>query len=551
MKTPFLSFVSLLKRLGQDERGVTATIVALSITALLGVGIAGVDMGRLYVVQRQLQMSADDAALAGAAYLQEGEYIGTPSCATAGSVNADVPSSSVAAQCAGHFSARQGGQNDFTGLKVTVTPTPQCLKSVTKTTSVTCDDGGSPPTFNAIEVTERASVPIFMGKLLGYPDGAIPITAKSTAAAKGGQGKPLDIMVVVDATGSMQSGTDQYCFSTGGNTINGIFYSGTVTNEKCALLAVQSLLQGLDPHYDNVGLLIFPGVTSSYFGTVNTTNGLTGQSVMVSGIPYATTCGETLGNNSGNNANNNGKNSFYGPIPTSFPVSSAPFYTAVNFENGYKGELTSSVGIGTNIDVSDPLSIALGSCKTGPDTTHGGVYAYGQGTYYVGVLAEAANDLTLVNDGNQKVLIILTDGDANGTKSEFISGTAASVITNECQQAGAVAHAASDAGIWVYTVSYATATAGCSSDTGTLGSIPVVIDGTTYNETAVNQYPITPCQSIQGMATSPQYFFSGTPTCTEAGEGGNSTSIVELFEELAAQLTPERLIENSGPTGTQ
>lgn len=61
----------ILRRLWQDERGVSLAIIALTMTTLLSVLAFSVDLGLLYTARAEAQRAADAAALAGAsAFLQ-------------------------------------------------------------------------------------------------------------------------------------------------------------------------------------------------------------------------------------------------------------------------------------------------------------------------------------------------------------------------------------------------------------------------------------------------------------------------------------------------
>lgn len=59
----------LLARLGREEKGSAATMVAVSMTAIVGLAALGTDVGRLYVERQRLSAVADAAALSGAQHL--------------------------------------------------------------------------------------------------------------------------------------------------------------------------------------------------------------------------------------------------------------------------------------------------------------------------------------------------------------------------------------------------------------------------------------------------------------------------------------------------
>jgi hypothetical protein len=97
----------------------------------------------------------------------------------------------------------------------------------------------------------------------------------------------------------------------------------------------------------------------------------------------------------------------------------------------------------------------------------------------------------------------------------------------ECHQAVAAAAAAAKAGTRVYAVAYGAEASGCASDT---------------NPT------ITPCQTMQQIASSPGYFFSDY-TATGASSSCISdsqpvTNLSQIFQVIAGDLTVAKLIPN-------
>ena len=60
-----LSIIKLMRSFRHDRRGATSAIVALLLVVMVGLAGLVIDFGRVYVIQRSLQASADAAALAG------------------------------------------------------------------------------------------------------------------------------------------------------------------------------------------------------------------------------------------------------------------------------------------------------------------------------------------------------------------------------------------------------------------------------------------------------------------------------------------------------
>jgi len=100
--------------------------------------------------------------------------------------------------------------------------------------------------------------------------------------------------------------------------------------------------------------------------------------------------------------------------------------------------------------------------------------------------------------------------------------------TQECHQAVTEAQKAAAAGPIVYSVAYGSGSSGCSTDTSPT---------------------ITPCQTMEQMASSSQNFFSDY---TATGSSGScisaarpTTNLNEIFKEIGQSLTVARLIPNN------
>ncbi len=223
-----MNLSACLRRLGgfgRDERGATAIIVALSGVMLIGMMGLVVDVGRVMVAQRALQAATDAAALAGAYNIPAGTAVtaATTYSATSGQKNASA---------------------SYTTTMVSGYPLLECLTS----TGVTCVTVGAQASANAIQVKQQTIVPMFFAQVFGV--NTMTVTAVSTAGARGGQGQNLSVMIILDATNSMGN-ADTYCSITG------------ATREGCALAGVRSLLNGLSPSADYVGLMQFPQLSST------------------------------------------------------------------------------------------------------------------------------------------------------------------------------------------------------------------------------------------------------------------------------------------------
>src|SRR5947207_2246480 len=166
---------SLLRRAG-SEQGAAIIIVAFSCLLLLGISAFAIDVGYMLQAHRDLQATADAAALAGAQLL---------------------PDTAAAISTARAYSAISGGKNFRSAYPnvtmVTGYPQTKCLTS----TGVSCGTTNA----NAIVVKEQETLSALFAGMLGFP--TITITATSTTSMSGGVPHPLDVIVVLDTTGSM------------------------------------------------------------------------------------------------------------------------------------------------------------------------------------------------------------------------------------------------------------------------------------------------------------------------------------------------------------
>jgi hypothetical protein len=204
----------LRRRSGED--GQTIVLAVIAMVALLALAAFAIDVGYAYYAHRSLQASADAAALAGAQKL---------------------PDATAAKAMAQEFGTSSTGKNRLKNIgSVSETISTKCLSSLPG-----CDPA------NAVVAEESAQVPTFFARVLGIK--SFNIKAKATACSYCGV-KPLDIMLIVDRTGSMcqdhYGKSDPAC--------------ADLNNEKAAL---KEFLTLLEPARQRVGLAIFPPATST------------------------------------------------------------------------------------------------------------------------------------------------------------------------------------------------------------------------------------------------------------------------------------------------
>jgi hypothetical protein len=190
----------------------------------------------------------------------------------------------------------------------------------------------------------------------------------------------------------------------------------------------------------------------------------------------------------------------------------------------------------------------------------------GAGTYYAGAIYQAITALQSMaasNPGSSNVMIILSDGEAESTNFASTGQGGVTVSTtsgiypstvDQCQQAIVAANYATSLGVRVYTVAYGSESSGCTSSSGGTDN-KVVLPSTCGTGTLCTPYPglslstITPCWTMEQMASAPAYFFSdynqsgSGSTCQSASQP--ETNINQIFINIGTDFTHPRLIPNS------
>ncbi len=343
----------------------------------------------------------------------------------------------------------------------------------------------TPSNSNAIQVKQTMNVPMFFMGLFGHA--TMPVSAISTAAMQGSSATPYNVIIIVDTTGSMNNNdNDSQC---------------TSTRIACALSGVQVLLQNLSPcgsHLTTCGTVTSGNVS----GAVDKVSIFT-----FPGVTSATAANDY--NCSGNS-----------PTVTAYTYPTLPTYQIVPLSSDYR----SSTKATTLTQTSSVVAAAGGK------TSCSGLQALGgAGTYYAGVIYAAQAQLVASSvAGTHNVIIILSDGDASSSNmtSTNSNGTYPSNV-KQCQQAITAAAAATTAGTLVYTVAYGATSSGCSTDSGAL----------------------TPCQTMQQMASAPQYFFSDYTASQGRGSCGSAaqptSNLNQIFTQIAGNFTVSRLIPDN------
>jgi Flp pilus assembly protein TadG len=399
----------------------------------------------------------------------------------------------TAAAVATSYSSVAGGKNVYGNLQnvtmVSGYPKVLCLttlKNLTPT-GIPCL---APAGGNAIVVKQTASVPMYFATILGIR--SMTITATATAAMRGAKAGAHNVVLILDTTQSMNN-TDS------SSNCNG-------TRISCALTGVQQLLAALTPcgsscgaviqgnaanPVDEVSLMVFPGLAS-------------GQA------QYEYDCAHSTNPQI---------------APYTYPTP-ANLYQVIPFSSDYR-----SSNAATSLNSTSSLARAIGavtSCTTGLTAVGG------EGTYYAGVIYAAQAALaaqSVLRPTAQNEIILLSDGDASASASAMPGASTKTLVypstKNQCQQAITAAQSATAAGTVVYTVAYGATDSGCSTDSPS----------------------ITPCQTMQQIASSSTTFFSdytatgGSSSCVSAAQP--STSLSQIFTDIAGSFGGARLIPNN------
>jgi len=244
---PSTTFGDLARR----EEGQSILLFAIALVAIFALTSFAVDIGRVVLTHRELQATADAAALAAVV---------------------ELPDTASATNEATQYGAGPGGKNTIAGEAVTSSTAFKCVTSISATPPVCKTDATKP---NAVVVSESADVPMLFGGVIGWH--SMNVSASSTALAQGGS-QPLDVMLVLDTTASMSAPC--------GASVPGI---ASPSKLQCAKAGAQALLAQLRPGVDKVGLMTFPALKSSSSTAPEfTTNCAASWGLTTSNLSYAT-----------------------------------------------------------------------------------------------------------------------------------------------------------------------------------------------------------------------------------------------------------------------
>jgi Flp pilus assembly protein TadG len=517
---------SFIRRFLKDERGQSAAVLMVSISATMGLAGMSIETAHVYYAYRLLQASTNAAALAGA-YSMPGTVSGIVT----------------------EYSAETGDLNANQLLtNVSISSSQVCLSTVTTDLDVDCVNasGGTTGGANALVVTQKATVPLWFGGLVGFKN--LSIEAVATAAMRGGANTPWNIAIIQDTTDSMND-------KDSGDQCTG-------TQITCSLLGMQALLNDLYPcglgqtcsnsgvaAVDSVSLFVFPAVVSTTASKDYVCN--TSDPTIVAYTFPNTSTAYTAGTAPG----------------TNLQLPSGDTYQILGFQNNYK-----TTDMATALNQAAGIVIAAGD--SGKSGCSGLQAPGGEGTYYAQAIYAAQAALVTQqanNPGSKNAMIILSDGDATAcasnanttagacnTKAQIVAtegtlnGTGTSKTNangyenptypsalGECGQAVLAAQYAATQGTTVYTIGYGSETSGgCLSDK--TYSASVTTNGGPWGPGD------QPCQAIAAMASAEVNFYSDDGQGCQATAPSNQslTKLTAIFRAITNNLTIARLIPN-------
>lgn len=459
------------------NRGSISVLATFSLFVVLACVAICTDVVWIYYNQRNLQLAVDSAAIAG------GEYLYTAATST---VTSNV--NSYAAKYTGAVTSYNSLPSNVTVNAPSISWHKYNIVPLTY----------NPPNvsgYNAIDVTQTASVPLFFGQLFGKSSVNISATASASA---GGSSVPVNVAVILDTTGSMGT-ADSSC-----GTVPGI---SNPSRLDCAKYGAQVLLQQLTASADNVSLFVFPPASSNY-----TSN---------------TSC-------------------FFSSLSTASYANTGVFDQITSFVSS--GSYLNSSG--NALSTSNILSLALG--VNGQSCT-GIKNPGGKGTYLAETIVAAQK--AFPSNGEQNVIILLTDGSASSGNVNSSYVLTSGATANECQQTVSAANYAKNAGTMVYVIAYGATTneTDCSSDSSTMTSnLATGYQGVSIGTT------ITPCSELYtasgNVGTSSNigigsnlssYFYSDNANGCAASSSNTASSVASLFQSIGQALQSSRLIPSS------
>jgi Flp pilus assembly protein TadG len=414
-----------------------------------------VDIGKAYLVQRQLQAGVDAAALAGAQHL---------------------PDPTEATTIAQDYGPSASEKNEVKlGDNVTTTVTMRCVVSAP----------GCNPTlgsYNAVKVHSTSDVSLLFARILGIHKLKVKATATACSPCSA---KPVDVMVVLDRTGSMCQ------FNDGRNDPN-------CTDLNTAKGGIREFLRFMDKDLDWVGLSVFPPVLDKEW---------------LDDCVYVPWEGNPSGPKpDGRRYGYDARWPSWSPPPGS---SNWAVYDVASITNDYLSKSGNTWVLNSGSALIQQLD-----CAGGAGTTQ-----------YANAIDAAQHELGLHGRGDvQDVIVFLSDGAANTTPRDLPSYMDnPNMRLHPCAAGVAAANHAKAQGTIVYTIGY-----DLEGQSGAYENCKLYPSGN-------NDSSITAWDAIRSMASEPDNFYDLTRP--------NPQAMNRIFMRIAADLQrpASRLIDDDTP----
>jgi hypothetical protein len=151
----------------------------------------------------------------------------------------------------------------------------------------------------------------------------------------------------------------------------------------------------------------------------------------------------------------------------------------------------------------------------------------GFATFYADAIIAAQSALTAnARPGATNVIVLLTDGDSNADNSNHPDNMLASEINNQCKAAVTAAQNAAKAGTWVYSIAYGASSPSCSTDSAPCNSSCFTM----------SQIANVPGAAAGTFVNDPTKFYSDNANGCRSAQNPNITSINSIFQSIGYSL---------------
>jgi Flp pilus assembly protein TadG len=224
------------------QGGSILVLLAIALPAIIGLAAYALNTAYLTYNQKRLQAIVNAAALSAAQDLWDSAW----SVAQCRAYNYSAKYT-AGNECPGSGAGGGGGVGDYNTLPSGITLNPPTITLLTLN-NYNLSYSSAFSGYNAIRITQKASVPLLLLPKTLWPSATISATATAGAGNAGGASPPINVMLVLDVSGSMSASGD--CGS-------------GKTKLQCAKLGAQALVTNLTMRANNTGLIVFPPMNSA------------------------------------------------------------------------------------------------------------------------------------------------------------------------------------------------------------------------------------------------------------------------------------------------